>query len=99
MSTPNRGVSDSKGDMFSYRCLLSGSVALWQAEGEEDEDFSGLHFTLKNMPAILENTGDITYKGHIRSGATECVVSFPGKFASGWDALIEKHMRSTKNKA
>ena len=89
--TPNRGVSDSKCDMFSYRCLLSESVALWQADWEEDDDFSGLHFTLKNMPAILENTGDITYKGNIRSGATECVVSFPGKFASGWDALIEEH--------
>ena len=82
-------------DMFSYRCLLRGSVALWQAEGEEDEDFSGLHFTLKNMPAILENTGDITYKGNIRSDATECVVSFPGKFASGWDALIEEHQEQS----
>ena len=97
--TSHRGVSNSIGDMFSYLCLLSESVALWQAKGEEDEEavasssednFSGLRFTLKNMPAILEDTSDRSYKGKIRSDATECVVSFPGKFASGWDALVDK---------
>ena len=88
-----------QGDMFSYICLLRESVALWQAKGEEDEEavapssedhFSGLRFTLKNMPAILEDTSDRSYKGKIRKDATECVVSFPGKFASGWDALIDE---------
>ena len=84
---------------FYIVCLLRESVALWQAEGEEDEEavasssedhFAGLRFTLKNMPAILEDTSDRSYKGKIRSDATECVVSFPGKFASGWDALIDE---------
>ncbi len=70
---------------FLSKSSWSEPVALWQAE----DRFSGLHFTLKNKPAILEATSDVSYPGKIRSDATECVVSFPGKFASGWDALIE----------
>ena len=38
----------------------------------------------------MEDTSDVSFHGRIRSDATECVVSFPGKFASGWDALIEE---------
>ena len=52
--------------------------------------FPGLYLTLKNRPAILEDTSDVSYHGRIRPNATECVVSFPGRFASGWDALIEE---------
>ena len=72
---------------------------LEDAEEEEDAEpedpsledhFSGLYLTLKNRPAILEDTSDVSYHGRIRPDATECVVSFPGKFASGWDALIEE---------
>ena len=72
---------------------------LEDAEEEEDAEpedpsledhFSGLYLTLKNRPAILEDTSDVSYHGRIRSDAAECVVSFPGKFASGWDALIEE---------
>ena len=79
--------------------MLSKPVGFWQAEAEEDaetqdpsseEHFPGLHLTLKNRPAILEDTSDVSYHGRIRSDATECVVSFPGKFASGWDALLEE---------
>ena len=36
--------------------------------------------------------GDVSYRGHIREGTEECIVSFPGKYASGWDALTkERH--------
>ena len=78
--------------------MLSEPVALWQAEAEEDAEkdpssedhFPGLYLTLENRPAILEDTSDVSYHGRIRPDATECVVSFPGKFASGWDALIEE---------
>ena len=38
----------------------------------------------------MEDTSDVSFHGRIRPDATECVVSFPGKFASGWDALIEE---------
>ena len=34
----------------------------------------------------------MSYAGHIREEAEECYVSFPGKYASGWDALTkERH--------
>ena len=75
--------------------------SLEDAEVEEDSEaedpsledhFPGLYLTLKNRPAILEDTdtSDVSFHGRIRPDATECVVSFPGKFASGWDALIEE---------
>ena len=73
--------------------------SLEDAEVEEDAEtedpsledhFPGLYLTLKNRPAILEDTSDVSFHGRIRPDATECVVSFPGKFASGWDALIEE---------
>ena len=38
----------------------------------------------------MEDTSDVSYHGMIRPDATECVVSFPGKFVSGWDALIQE---------
>ena len=56
------------------------------------QDSCHLYFTLRNTPAILENMGDVSYGGHIREGSEECYVSFPGKYASGWDALTkERH--------
>ena len=60
------------------------------ADPSSEDHFPGLYLTLKNRPAILEDTSDVSYHGRIRPNATECVVSFPGKFASGWDALIEE---------
>ena len=46
-----------------------------------------LHFTLKERPAVIAS--DIrSFHGEIKEGATDCYVSFPGKFLSGWDALI-----------
>ena len=46
-----------------------------------------LHFTLKERPAVIAS--DVrSFHGEIKEGATDCYVSFPGKFLSGWDALI-----------
>ena len=47
-------------------------------------------FTLKERPAVMEETADISFGGKIREGAEHCFVSFPGKFASAWDALIDE---------
>ena len=49
-----------------------------------------MHFSLQDKPAILENTGAISYYGNIKEGAAACYVSFPGKYAAGWDALIKQ---------
>eukprot|EP00435_Cladocopium_sp_Y103_P042399 s2736_g11.t1 len=54
-----------------------------------------LYFTLRDRPAIVENTENISYHGHIKANARACYVSFPGKYAAGWDALIkEQHDHS-----
>ena len=46
-----------------------------------------LHFTLKERPAVIAS--DIrSFHGEIKEGTRDCYVSFPGKFLSGWDALI-----------
>ncbi|CAK8996151.1 unnamed protein product [Durusdinium trenchii] len=50
-----------------------------------------LHITLKDQPAVVADTGDITYHGNIRDDATKCVISFPGKYPSGWGALVKEH--------
>eukprot|EP00435_Cladocopium_sp_Y103_P044015 s563_g12.t1 len=51
-----------------------------------------LYFTLQDKPAILEKTADIPYHGHIKKEVgLDCYVSFPGKYAAGWDALIKEH--------
>ena len=57
------------------------------------QDWCHLRFTVRNnKPVILENTEDVAYRGHIREGAEECYVSFPGQYVSGWDALTsERH--------
>jgi len=47
---------------------------------------------LRDKPAILERTADIAYHGHIKEEeGVDCYVSFPGKYAAGWDALIKEH--------
>ena len=38
----------------------------------------------------MEETEDKTFRGDIKDGAKHCFVSFPGKFASAWDALIHE---------
>ena len=56
-----------------------------------------LVFRLKEMPSVMEDTGNINFRGRILDKAKECFVSFPGKYASGWDALIDekaKHEQS-----
>ena len=49
-----------------------------------------LVFRLKDMPSVVEDTGNIDFPGRIVDEAKECFVSFPGKYASGWDALIDE---------
>lgn len=54
-----------------------------------------LRFHLKDAPAVVESTSNIAFPGRILDDAKECVVSFPGKYASGWDALIdEKYLQN-----
>eukprot|EP00438_Fugacium_kawagutii_P007058 Skav220587 [mRNA] locus=scaffold145:324008:326860:- [translate_table: standard] len=60
-----------------------------QAKPELDE-VRALHFRLRERPAIVENTADISYYGSIRTGARKCWASFPGKYSTGWDALIQQ---------
>ena len=42
---------------------------------------------LKEQPAI-STSSNISYKGCIKDNADVCWVSFPGAYASGWDALV-----------
>ena len=49
------------------------------------------------MPSVVADTGNIDFPGRIVEEAKECFLSFPGKYASGWDALIDekaKHEQS-----
>ena len=62
--------------------------ATWQAE------VNGLVFHLQDMPSVVEDTGNINFRGRIVDKAKECFVSFPGKYASGWDALIDDEKAS-----
>ena len=55
------------------------------------QDRCHLRFTARtNKPFILERSEYETYRGHIREGAEECYVSFPGRYVSGWDALTSE---------
>ncbi|CAL1145518.1 unnamed protein product, partial [Cladocopium goreaui] len=67
-----------------------------QLQEEVDVQEPHLYFTLRDKPAILEKTADIPYHGHIkREEGLDCYLSFPGKYAAGWDALIkERHGQS-----
>lgn len=59
------------------------------------DDPEALFFTLQDGPAIIEDTGDISYHGSIKPEADACYASFPGKYAAGWDALLkESHGQS-----
>ncbi|CAK9009130.1 unnamed protein product [Durusdinium trenchii] len=51
------------------------------------ENFA-LHFVMDGQASVIDKTGDIAFEGNIRRGAKFCIISFPGKFASGWDALV-----------
>lgn len=51
------------------------------------ENFA-LHFVMNGQASVIDKTGDIAFEGNIRREATFCIISFPGKFASGWDALV-----------
>ena len=51
-----------------------------------------LLFCLKEMAAVVEDTGSIEYyEGYINPIAEQCIVSFPGKYQSGWEALINEN--------
>ena len=50
-----------------------------------------LLFRRKDIPAVVEDTGSTDYFGHIVSDAKACIVSFPGKYQSGWEALIDEN--------
>ena len=66
--------------------------ATWQAKVKAPRSNSRcrLIFRLKEMPSVVEDTGNIDFRGRIIEEAKECFVSFPGKYASGWDALIDE---------
>ena len=49
-----------------------------------------LQFRLADMPVVVEDTDNIAFPGRIEDEAKACIVSFPGKYASGWDALIDE---------
>ena len=52
-----------------------------------------------NMPAVVEHTGTIDYFGNINPQAKECIVSFPGKYQSGWEALINEDASDSQSVA
>eukprot|EP00438_Fugacium_kawagutii_P002486 Skav209079 [mRNA] locus=scaffold207:355660:360842:+ [translate_table: standard] len=54
------------------------------------DESRALHIRLRERPAIVENTGDISYHGSVRTGARSCWASFPGKYPTGWDALVQQ---------
>ena len=47
--------------------------------------------TLKEGPAIGDCFRKISYRGDIREEADSCFISFPGKYASGWEALTKEY--------
>ena len=54
---------------------------------------SSLQFTVAEIEgaSVLRDTSDISYHGHIvPDKGKNCWISFPGKFAAGWDALIKE---------
>ena len=67
-------------------------VARWQVKVNEPPSPSRckLLFHLKDMPAVIEDS-DSVFSGSILPHAKECIVSFPGKYKSGWDAVIDEN--------
>ncbi|CAE7828906.1 unnamed protein product, partial [Symbiodinium sp. KB8] len=50
-----------------------------------------LLLSLKEEAAIAESTEiDPSYHGHIRDDARTCWISFPGRYAAGWEALVKE---------
>lgn len=72
------------------RLSASLKVKKVNSASEASSHKSHLYFTLRDRPAIVENTENISYHGHIKAEAPACYVSFPGKYAAGWDALIKE---------
>eukprot|EP00435_Cladocopium_sp_Y103_P042466 s2125_g11.t1 len=71
---------------------LGGTISPAELMTKADIEEPHLYFTLQDKPAILEKTADIPYHGHIKGEeGLDCYVSFPGKYAAGWDALIKEH--------
>ena len=54
------------------------------------DDMHLLRFTAQEGPSVLRDTSEISYHGSIKPGAKYCWISFPGKFAAGWDALTKE---------
>ncbi|CAK8996693.1 unnamed protein product [Durusdinium trenchii] len=55
-----------------------------------------LYITLKDQPAEMADTAPKkSYPGEFRENAARCVISFPGKYPSGWDALVKGHHDSS----
>ncbi|CAE7244695.1 unnamed protein product [Symbiodinium sp. CCMP2592] len=48
--------------------------------------------SLRNMEAAIAESKEIdpSYHGHIRDDAKSCWISFPGKYAAGWEALVKE---------
>ncbi|CAJ1430538.1 unnamed protein product [Effrenium voratum] len=46
-----------------------------------------LCFTSREPPAAVNAIYDSRYHGNVKDDVKECFISFPGKFASGWDVL------------
>ena len=50
------------------------------------------YLTLKEGPAIGDSAQPkISYHGDIREDTSSCFISFPGKYASGWEALTRQY--------
>ncbi|CAE7892767.1 unnamed protein product [Symbiodinium sp. KB8] len=51
-----------------------------------------LYLTLKEEAAITDSDNIAkSYHGHISENASSCWVSFPGKYAAGWEALVKEY--------
>eukprot|EP00438_Fugacium_kawagutii_P013607 Skav203000 [mRNA] locus=scaffold1344:153833:158975:+ [translate_table: standard] len=74
----------------SLKCQEAVKVLQMEAKSELSDEARALHIRLRERPAIVENTSDISYYGSIRTGAQKCWASFPGKYPTGWDALVQQ---------
>eukprot|EP00434_Breviolum_minutum_P030347 symbB.v1.2.026844.t1/scaffold2588.1/size75582/7 len=74
----------------NFTCKDQAEVKDAKVKASRSNSRCRLVFRLKDMPSVVEDTGNIDFPGRIVDEAKECFVSFPGKYASGWDALIDK---------
>ncbi|CAJ1364329.1 unnamed protein product [Effrenium voratum] len=58
-----------------------------QAHDGRSEVTVSLCFTSREPPAAVNAIYDSRYHGNVKDDVKECFISFPGKFASGWDVL------------